>query len=98
MAIVRVTAGVFLRTEFVGKIIQTQCVESSVRKTQTDIFDSTGQHVLWSKCTLVSVNDSPESSEAIKRDNHCHEEIRNALCGERDAIPFKPMLPSLSSV
>ena len=41
MAIVRVAAGVFLRTEFVGKIIQTQCVESSVRKTQTDIFDST---------------------------------------------------------
>ena len=98
MAIVRVAAEVLLRTEFVGKIIQTQCVESSVRKTQTDIFDSTGQHVLWSKCTLVSVNDSPESSEAIKRDNHCHDEIRNALCGERDAMPFKPTLPSLSSV
>lgn len=45
MAIVRVSAGVFLLTESVGKIIQTQCVEASVRKTQTDVYDATGQHV-----------------------------------------------------
>lgn len=87
MAIVRVAAGVFLRAESVGKIIQTQCVEASVRKTQTDVYDCTGQHILWSKCTLVPVN---ESTEIIKRDNHCHDEIRNALREERDAIPFKP--------
>lgn len=98
MAIVRVAAGVFLRTEFVGKIIQTQCVESSVRKTQTDVYDSTGQHVLWSKCTLVPASESADITEAIKRDNHCHDEIRNALCEERDAMPFKPATPCLSSV
>ena len=86
MPIVRVAAGVFLRAETVGKIIQTQCVEASVRKTQTDIYDCTGQHVLWSKCTLVPANDSDE----IQRDNHCHDEIRNALREERDATPFKP--------
>jgi len=85
MAIVRVAAGVFLRAESVGKIMQTQCVEASVRKTQTDVYDATGQHVLWSKCTLVSVNALPE---AIERDNHCHDEIRNALREERDAMPF----------
>lgn len=87
MAIVRVAAGVFLRSESVGKIIQTQCVEASVRKTQTDVYDVTGQHILWSKCTLISVNELPE---AIQRDHHCHDEIRDALREERDAIPFKP--------
>ena len=93
MAIVRVNAGVFLRTESVGKIIQTQCVEASVRKTQTDVYDLTGQHVLWSKCTLVPVNDVPDE---IKRDNHCHDEIRNALREERDALPFKTTEPCLA--
>lgn len=93
MAIVRVAAGVFLRAESVGKIIQTQHIEASVRKTQTDVFDLTGQHVLWSKCTSVPVNDSPD---AIKRDNHSHDEIRNALREERDAVPFKATEPCLS--
>lgn len=88
MAIVRVAAGIFLRTECVGKIMQSQYVEASVRKTQTDIYDVTGQHVLWSKCTLVPVADASADPVAIQRDNHCHDEIRDALREERDAVPF----------
>ena len=88
MALVRVAAGVFLRTECVGKIMQTQCVESGVRKTQSDVYDATGQHVLWSKRTLVPL--ATDDSEAIARDNHCHDEIREALRQERDALPFAP--------
>jgi len=87
MAIVRVAAGVFIRSECVGKVIQTQHVESSVRKTQTDIYDATGQHVLWSKSTHVPVDE--ESGVAIRRDNHGHDEIVGALREERDAVPFK---------
>lgn len=86
MAIVRVAAGVFLRSECVGKVVQTQHVESSVRKTQTDVYDTTGQHVMWSKSTLVPVEE--KMSAAIQRDNHGHEEIVNALREERDAVPY----------
>lgn len=89
MAIVRVAAGIFLRTECVGKIVQTQCVEADVRKTQTDVYDVTGQHILWSKCTLVPATEAAMDSEAIKRDNHGHDEIRDALREERDAQPFR---------
>lgn len=88
MAIVRVSAGVFIRTECVGKVLQTQYVESSVRKTQTDIYDTSGQHVLWSKCTLVPVGDTPADHQASQRDDHGHDEIMKALREERDATPF----------
>lgn len=87
MAIVRVAAGVFLRSECVGKVVQTQYVESSVRKTQTDIYDVTGQHILWSKSTLVPTAEA--SSIAGKRDEHGHDEIVRALREESDAMPFK---------
>lgn len=70
-----------------GKILQTQNIELSVRKTQTDIYDTTGQHILWTKSTIVRVDD--ESSAAIKRDDHGHDEIMNALREERDATPFE---------
>lgn len=48
------------------------------------IYDTTGQHILWSKSTLVPVD--TEASVAIERDNHGHEEIMNALREERDAV------------
>lgn len=84
MTIVRVSKGVFIRTECVGKVLQTQYVESSVRKTQTDIHDITGQHILWSKCTLIPVGDA----SAVQRDNHAHDEIMRSLREERNAVPF----------
>lgn len=89
MPIVRVSKGVFLRSECVGKVVQSQYVEASVRKTQTDVYDLTGQHILFSKCTLVPVEAVAENTELVLRDNHSHDEIRDSLRHERDAMPFQ---------
>lgn len=57
-----------------------------MRKTQSDVYDVTGQHVLWSLRTLVPL--ASDATDAMARDNHCHDEIRDALRQERDAQPF----------
>jgi hypothetical protein len=90
VALVRVSKGVFIRTECVGKVVQTQYVEAFVRKTQTDVYDVTGQHILFSKCTLVATSAEPHETEEVLRDNQAHDEVREALRQERDAVPYKP--------
>ncbi len=92
MAIVRVAKGVFIRTECVGKLVQTQYVEAGVRKTQTDVYDLTGQHILFSKCSLVPADPAASDPDALLRDNHAHDEIRDALRQERDAVPYQEKL------
>ena len=88
MALVRVSGNVHLNTACVGKTDHNRVFTDTSRTSTTTVFDVTGQHKLFEYVSTVNTERDNPDKDAVKRDNHAHEEIVAAIREVRDANPF----------
>jgi hypothetical protein len=93
MTLVRVFGNVYLNPSCVGKVEFNMRFEDGKRTSTTTIYDVTGQHSLLVAETDVSTPAPASDPNAVRRDNHVHQEIVAALRGRRDAKQWSEPAP-----